>query len=147
MSIERIAVTAKISKRKIHERFPPFTSLGLDEARAPSLATPMDLAAEVDPTETEVKLETTEKTKSPEAPVTEEVHFSLEDEDVAKQEYIKSIRLSPEQLVRCNFYKNCPIWLKFGMQVSFTPLYHPEKFRWGRSIILLSSPTNPNADL
>ena len=24
-----------------------------------------------------------------------------------------------------NFYKNCPIWLKFGMQVSFTPFYHP----------------------
>ena len=27
-----------------------------------------------------------------------------------------------------NFYKNCPIWLKFGMQVSLTPLFHPEKF-------------------
>ena len=46
-----------------------------------------------------------------------------------------------------NLCKICPIWLKFGMQVSFTPLHHPEKFRWGRSIILLSSPTNPNADL
>ena len=41
-----------------------------------------------------------------------------------------------------NFYKNCPIWLRFGMQVSFTPLYQPEKFQWGRSIILPSSPTN-----
>ena len=27
-----------------------------------------------------------------------------------------------------NFYKNCPIWLRFGMQLSFTPLYHQEKF-------------------
>ena len=46
-----------------------------------------------------------------------------------------------------NFYKNCPIWLKFGMQVSFTPLHHPVKFRWDRLIILPSSPTNLNADL
>ena len=27
-----------------------------------------------------------------------------------------------------NFYKKCPIWLKFGMQVNYTPLYRPEKF-------------------
>ena len=27
------------------------------------------------------------------------------------------------------FFKNCPIWLKFGMQVSFSPQYCPEKFR------------------
>ena len=26
-----------------------------------------------------------------------------------------------------NFYKNCPIWLRFGMQVSFTPLYRVSK--------------------
>ena len=46
-----------------------------------------------------------------------------------------------------NFYKNCSIWLRFGMQISFTPLYHPEKFQRGRSIILPTSPTNLKADL
>ena len=45
------------------------------------------------------------------------------------------------------FYKNCPIWLKFSMQVSLIPVYYPEKFTWGRSIILPSSPTNLNLDL
>ena len=45
-----------------------------------------------------------------------------------------------------NFYKNCPIWLRFGMKVRFTPLYHPEKFQWGRSIILPSSPTSLPAE-
>ena len=56
------------------------------------------------------------------------------------------MRTSPTSLP-AQILKICPIWLKFGMQVSFTPLYHPEKFRCGRSVILPSSPTNPNADL
>ena len=46
-----------------------------------------------------------------------------------------------------NFCKNWPIWLKFGMQVSFTLPYHPEKFRRCIFVILPSTPTNPKADL
>ena len=29
-----------------------------------------------------------------------------------------------------NFCKNCPIWLKFGIHVSLTPQYRPEKVFW-----------------
>ena len=70
--------------------------LGLNENHAPPPASPsMDLVAHVADSMPEV----TETTDMTEVHTAGDVTFSIEDEDILKQEYIKSIRLSPEQLV------------------------------------------------
>ena len=42
-----------------------------------------------------------------------------------------------------NFDKFCPIGLKLGMEVKFTPLHRIEKFSDAPINILQTSPTNP----
>jgi len=71
----------------------------LEETRTPPPASPtMDLAAQIGESQDQEVEEIT--TEIPEAPSTDDVTFSLDDEEIAKQEYIKSIRLSPEQLAQ-----------------------------------------------
>ena len=54
---------------------------------------------------------------------------------------------SQNSIEKHNFCKNCPVWLKFGIKVSFTPQYCPEKFCRCRFVILPISSTNLKADL